>query len=97
MQHKKDKCNIMFSTIHLYTPKQTAYRDLTGQFPYKYSMGNQYIYLMSNYDSNAILVQAIPNKQAKIIAQVWEKLTEQMTMNGHKYNNFILDNEFLRN
>ena len=72
-QHEKEKCNIMFSTIHSYSPKQTAYGDLTGQFPYKSSMGNRYIYVMYDYDSNTILVQAIPNQQAQAIAQAWEK------------------------
>ena len=38
-------------------------------------------------------MQEIPNQQAQTIAQAWESLTESMTKNGHKYNNFILDNE----
>ena len=71
-QIKKEKCNIMFSTIHLYTTKQTAYGDLTGQFPYKSSMGNRYIYVMYNYHLNVILVQAIPNCQSQTIAHAWE-------------------------
>ncbi len=29
-QHEKEKCNMMFSTIHCHTPKHTAYRDLKG-------------------------------------------------------------------
>ena len=38
-------------------------------------------------------MQAIPNQQAQTIANSWEKLTQRMTMNGQKYNNFILENE----
>ena len=47
---------------------------------------------MYDYDSNAILVQTIPNRQAQTIANAWENLTKRINMNGHKYNNFILDN-----
>ena len=48
---------------------------------------------MYDYNSNAILVQEIPNRQAQTIANAWEKLTQRLNMNGHKYNNFKLDNE----
>ena len=75
--------------------KLTAYRDLTGQFPFKYTTGNRYIYVMYNYESNAILVQAIPNRQAHTIANAWENLTKRLNMNGHQYSNFLLDNEIL--
>ena len=50
--------------MHPIGEKQTAYGDLTGQFPYNSSTGNKYIYVMYDYDSNAILVQAIQNRQA---------------------------------
>ena len=83
-QHEKEKCNIAFSTIHPYSPKQTAYGDLTGKFPYKSLMVNRYIYVMYDYNSNAILVQAIPNRQAQTIENAWEKLTQRLNMNGQK-------------
>ena len=73
--------------------KQTAYGDLTGQFPFQSSTGNKYIYVMYNYDSNAILVQAIQNRQAQTIAHAWEALTKRINKNGKRFNNFILDNE----
>ena len=56
-------------------------------------MGNRYIYVLYDYDLNAILVQAIPNRQAQAIANAWENLTNRLNTNGHKYNNFILDTE----
>ena len=58
-------------------------------------MGNRYIYVMYDYDSNAISVQAILNKQAHTIANAWENLTNRRNMNGHKYNNFVTNNEIL--
>ena len=48
---------------------------------------------MYGYDSNAILVQAIQNRQAQTIANAWETLAKRINKNGHKFNNFILDNE----
>ena len=56
-------------------------------------MGNRYIYVLYGYDSNAILVKAIPNQQEQTIENAWENLTKRLNTNGHKYNNFILDNE----
>ena len=49
--------------------------------------------MLYDYNSNAILVQAITNRQAQTIVQAWEKIIERLTKNGHKYNNFILNNE----
>ena len=48
---------------------------------------------MYDYDSNAILVQAIQNRKAQTIAQAWEKLTKRINRNRKRFNNFILDNE----
>ena len=61
LHHEKEKCSIAFSTIHTIVQKQTAYGDLTGQFPYKSLTGNKYIYVMYDYDSNVILEQATQN------------------------------------
>ena len=94
-QMKTEKSNMLFSKIQPYAPKLMAYGDLTGQFPYKSLNSNFYIYVLYDYNSNSILVQAIPNRQAWTIAQAWQALTDQLNTNGHKYNNFVLDNEIL--
>ena len=70
-----------------------AFGDLTGQFPFKSSRGNTYIYLLYDYDSNAILVEAVPNRQAQTLAKAWEKLTNRLRQCGHSYTHFVLDNE----
>ena len=38
--------------------KYTGYADLTGKFPYTPTRGNQYIMVVYDYDSNAILAKA---------------------------------------
>ena len=35
----------------------------------------------------------IPNRQAQTISCAWTTLTNRLTKNGHRYKNFILDNE----
>ena len=92
-QQEKEKVNMTFSILQPYAPKSKAYGDLTGQFPYKSSNGNRYIYVLYDYDSNAILVHPIPNRQAQTISCAWTTLTERLMKNGHRYENFILDNE----
>ena len=73
--------------------KRKTYSDQTGRFPHRSSRGNEYIMVMYNHDANAILVKAIPNRQAKTIANAWEELHNRLTNNGHETKKFILDNE----
>jgi hypothetical protein len=40
------------------------YTDQTGRFPKKSSIGNQYIMVLIEIDSNAILVEAMKNQTA---------------------------------
>lgn len=47
------------SKIVAFMPSQFAYGDLTGSFPFKSSRGNKYLYILYNYDSNAILVHPL--------------------------------------
>ena len=44
--------------------KQKSYCDLTGRFPYKSSRGTQYLFVMYDYDSNAILFEGLKTRQA---------------------------------
>ena len=55
-----DRCAYLYT----FQPTHTAYGDLTGRFPHKSSRGNQYLLVIYDYDSNAILVEALQSKQA---------------------------------
>ena len=79
--------------IYKAKPKETTYSDQTGRFPYRSSRGNEYIMVMYDYDSNAILATPLKNRQAKTIADAWELLHNRLTSHGHPTKNFLLDNE----
>ena len=70
-----------------------AYMDLTGRFPYKSSKGNEYVLVAYHYDANAILVQALKNREAKTITEAWETVNDRLSKVGQKPNTYILDNE----
>ena len=87
------KHNEVMSLVFEFNGKEMAYGDITGAFPYTSTRGNKYIYVMYDYDGNAILVKAIPNRQAATIKNAWENLYCKLTKQGHVIKNFILDNE----
>ena len=77
------------SLVILFNAKTTSYVDLTGQFPYKLSRGNKYLYIFYDFDSNAILALPIKNRQAKTLTAAWETLYQRLTKTGHKTKHFI--------
>ena len=78
--------------LYPFNPKETTYSDQTGRIPYQSSRGNEYLMIMYDHDANAILVEALKNRQAKSISDAWENLHRRLTMHGHITKN-ILDNE----
>ena len=54
-----------------------AYMDLTGRFPYKSSKGNEYVLIAYHFDANAILVEALKNREAKTITNAWESINNR--------------------
>ena len=76
-----------------FSAKELSYGDITGSFPFKSSRGNQYIYIIYDYDSNYILAEPIKTRQAREIALTWEKMYVRLSKNGHQVSHFILDNE----
>ena len=85
------------SIVFPFSAKELSYGDVTGSFPYKSSRGHQYIYILYDYDSNAILVEPMKTRQAQEIASTWSKLYERLTRHGHKTSHFILNNEYSAN
>ena len=70
-----------------------TYGDLTGSFPYTSSRGAKYLFIMYDYDSNAILIQTLKSKQAHKIKQAWVILTNRIIKHGHILKHYVLDNE----
>ena len=77
-----------------FSPKELSYCDLISSFPFTSSRGSKYLYVLYDFDSNAILVHPLKSRQASEITNVWKSLYERLTQHGHQVTNFILDNEF---
>ena len=76
------------------TPGEAVtYTDLTGRFPFTSSRGNQYIMVAHHYDSNAILVEPVKNRNAQTLVSAWTKLNKRFTEAGLKPTTYIMDNE----
>ena len=73
--------------------RNTGYMDLTGRFSYRSSSGNEYIMVVYDYDSNAILTQPLKNRQAASIRDGFNKLVTKLADRGEKPKLFVLDNE----
>lgn len=70
-----------------------GYMDLTGRFPHKSSRGNEYILVVYDYDSNAILAEALKSRTASSITNGWKKIHQQLMRRGVSPNLYLLDNE----
>ena len=90
---QQEKTNNVIADIVPFTAKELAYSDQTGKFPFRSTRGHEYIMILYDYDSNAILARPFKNRQAKELVDTWEELYGQLTKNGHKPKCFILDNE----
>ena len=51
-----------------FNPKNTTYTDLTGRFSYKSTSGNEYIYVMYDWNSNKKMSSENFNKNMGTIA-----------------------------
>ena len=82
-----------FLVLTDFNEMKKAYLDLTGRFPHKSSRGNQYILIVYDYDSNAILSAVLKTRQAAEIKRAWLKLHTKLEQPGATPNVYIMDNE----
>ena len=69
------------------------YSDLTGRFPVQSSQGNKYIFVLYDYDSNAIMVEALKTRAASEILRAFKNIYERITITGRRPQLHVLDNE----
>ena len=69
------------------------YSDQTGRFPHTSSRGYQYLMVMYDYDSNAVVVEPLKIKQGREMAQAFDKCCKKLKIQASHKNLFILDNE----
>ena len=70
-----------------------AYGDITGRFPYLLSRGNQYILIIYDHDSNAILSEPLKNRTGPEIKRGWLKLNLIVAKGGNEPKIYLMDNE----
>ena len=90
---KEEKSNTTMTSIFPLTPKELSYSDQTGKFPFRSSRGYEYVMIIYDHDSNAILARPFKTRQAKELVDTWKLLYNDLTKNGHKTKAFIMDNE----
>ena len=71
-ESSNNKTHNCFSIILNANNSNVGFLDLTGRFPYRSSRGNQYLLLMYDYDSNAILVEPLKNRKSETILNAWK-------------------------
>eukprot|EP00957_Ditylum_brightwellii_P178887 13626077-Ditylum_brightwellii.AAC.1 len=69
------------------------FMDQTGQFPILSPRGYQYIYVLYDYDSNAILAEPIRNRTEEELIHAFDVLHTHLLNHGLKPRLQMLDNE----
>ena len=64
--------------------KQKAYSNQTGCLPHKFSRGNQYLFILYDFDGNVILAELLKIRKSKEIVNVSTKYYDRLTSNGHE-------------
>ena len=70
-----------------------TYSDLSGRYLIKLARVNPYILICYNYDSSAILVEALPSRSDARINKGVQKFLDTLTTAGHNPKIRIIDNE----
>jgi len=73
--------------------RQTVYTDQPGKFPTKSSKGNQYIMVIAELDSNAILFEPVRSKAAGDMVNAWQHTIDRLKKCGITPKYQVLDNE----
>jgi hypothetical protein len=77
----------------LIPPTGQIYTDQTGRFVCPSETGNNYLMVLYDYDSNAILAEAIPNRNKKSLLAAFTKMHAQLCAVGLRPKYQRLDNE----
>ena len=77
----------------IFEPTNQIFSDLTGRFPVKSSSGNQYIFLLYNYDSNTIHTRPLRSRKGSAIVEAFKSIYDMLVSRGLKPKLMKLDNE----
>jgi hypothetical protein len=73
--------------------ERKMYTDQTGRFPVQSFCGMQYIMVLYEVDSNAILVQSMQNRTSGEMVAAYEVLVNRLKTSGFEPKLHLLDNE----
>ena len=90
----EDKTHYSFVAVHsMESPSGKVYADQTGKFPCTSASGNNYIMVIYDYDSNAILLEPIRNRKGPTLVEAHRRLHTRLTRAGLRPRFLMLDNE----
>lgn len=69
------------------------YTNIAGSFPVQSSRGNKYIFVLYDYDSNAILIEPMKSRAAPEILRAFDALHTCLRLASCHPHLHILDNE----
>ena len=84
---------IYAATLDPTQPTGNSFSDLTGRFPIQSNRGANYIFVLYDYDSNAILVRPLRNRSAHEIHRVFSSVHTYLVTRGLRPRLHTLDNE----
>ena len=79
--------------LQAFEARNTGYSDLTGRFPFASTRGNEYVLIMYDYNSNAILAHPVKNRQAAELKSAFLNLYQRLVASGAAPTFYVLDNE----
>ena len=88
-QAKREKA----AFLTMFAAREQTFSNQTGEFLLPSSIGNKYIMLLYDFDTNAILVQAFPNRSAETLCKTFSNLFNRLCTAGHCPTLHCLDNE----
>ena len=80
------------ATIFPFNLKRKGFNDLTGAFPHKSRIGNVYVMVMYDYNSNAILDKPIKNRHEATILNVFLNIHKVLKSRGSEPPFYIMGN-----
>jgi hypothetical protein len=66
--------------------RDRSYSDQTGRFPVQSQRGNNYVFVFYDYDANAILTEALPDRRGSSIRDAWLRIFTLLEVNGYAPN-----------
>ncbi|KAL7502326.1 hypothetical protein ACHAXN_000445, partial [Cyclotella atomus] len=83
--------------VKTYDVRDTIYSDQTGKYPTQSKSGNNYIMVMVDIDSNAILVEPMKSRKDHEMIRAYDALVKRILRAGVTPKKHMLDNEISEN